>query len=104
MSAADDARAHAEAKLEAVADAAADVEKIADDGGHFGQPSIRLNTALTKLHRLQAELLAAAVKWGTTRANPNADFDASDTDALGPVCVKCRQNIIDERCACSQAA
>ena len=103
MSAVDDARAHAEAKLEAVAAAAGDLEKIADDGGHFGQPSTRLNAALKKLHRREAELLAAAVKWGATRANPNADLDA-EVDPSRPVCVKCRQNIVNERCACSQAA
>lgn len=104
MAAVEDARAHAQAKLEAVVDAAADVEKIADDGGHFGQPSTRLNAALSKLHRLQAELIAAAVKWGTTKADPNADFDARDTDSLGPVCVKCRRHIRNGRCACLRAA
>ncbi len=103
MSAADVTRAYAEAKLEAVANAAADVEKIADDGGHFGQPSTRLNTALSKLHRLEAELIAAAVKWGVTRANPNADLD-NEVDPDRPVCVRCRQNIVNERCACSRAA
>lgn len=104
MSAVDDTRAHAEAILEAVANAAADVEKIADDGGHFGQPSTRLNAALSKLHRLQAELVAAAVKWGTTKANPNADFDANPVDASRPLCVKRRQNIVNGRCACPKAA